>query len=110
MALIVLPDNKRMKSLGEGGDGYKYLGVLEADDVRHMDVQVTVQKEYFCRIRKILKSKLNGSSIIQAINSRAVSLLRYGAGLTGIRIRCAKWTGRPENYLLSFALYTPRGV
>ena len=78
---IVLPDSKRMRSLSEGGDGYKYLGVLEADDIRHMEMKETVQKEYFRRIRKILKSKLNGSNIIQARNSMAASLVRYGSGL-----------------------------
>ena len=34
------------------------------------------------RIRKILKSKLNGGNIVSAINwTRAVSLERYGAGI-----------------------------
>ena len=31
-----------------------------------------VKKEYFRRVRKILKSKLNGGNVIKAINSRAV--------------------------------------
>ena len=33
-------------------------------------------KKYFHRIRSILKSKLNGSNFVAAINERAVSLLR----------------------------------
>ena len=34
------------------------------------------------RIRKILKSKLNGGNIVSAINwTRAVSLEQYGAGI-----------------------------
>ena len=33
-------------------------------------------KEYFCRVRKILKSKLKEGNIIAAINSRAVSIVR----------------------------------
>ena len=48
---IVLPDSKRMRSLSEGRDGYKYLGAIEADDIRHMEMKETVQKEYFRRIR-----------------------------------------------------------
>ena len=32
-------------------------------------------------MRNILKSKLNGGNIISAINSRAVSMIRYGAGI-----------------------------
>ena len=38
-------------------------------------------KEYIRRVRNILKSKLNGGNIISAINSRAVSMVRYGAGI-----------------------------
>ena len=37
------------------------------------------------RVRKILKSKLNGGNVISAINSRAVAVVRYGAGII-------KWT------------------
>jgi len=44
-----------------------------------------VKKEYTRRVRNILKSKLNGGNIISAINSRAVSVVRYGAGII-------KWT------------------
>ena len=38
-----------------------------------------LRQEYFRRVKKILISKLNAGNIIQAINSRAVSLIRYGA-------------------------------
>ena len=38
-------------------------------------------KEYFRRIRMISKSRLNAGNTIQAINSKAVSLIRYGAGI-----------------------------
>ena len=39
-----------------------------------------VSKKYVRRIRKILASKLN-RNIITAINSWAVSVIRYGAGI-----------------------------
>ena len=38
-------------------------------------------KEYFRRIRKIFKSKLNGGNAVNAMNSRAVSIIRYSAGI-----------------------------
>ena len=37
--------------------------------------------EYNKRVRKILKSKLNGGNIIKAINSWAVPVVRYTAGI-----------------------------
>ena len=40
-----------------------------------------IKKEYVRRIRKILSSKLNGGNIISSINSRAVSIIRYGTGV-----------------------------
>ena len=77
---VVLPDAQFIRGLEEG-DRYKYLGVLEADDVKHNDMKQSISKEYLRRIRKILKSKLNGGNNVSAINSRAVSLVRYGEGI-----------------------------
>ena len=43
-------------------------------------MKIKVTAEYKRRLRLILKSKFNGKKKIQAINSWAVTLLRYGAG------------------------------
>ena len=40
-----------------------------------------ITKEYVKRVKKIASSKLNSGNTIDAINSRAVSLVRYGAGI-----------------------------
>ena len=77
---IVLPDNQIIKGLDEG-DGYKYLGMLEADELKHKEMKEIVTKEYYRRIKTILKSRLNAGNTINAINSRAVSVIRYGAGI-----------------------------
>ena len=77
---ITLPGDTVIRSLNsDKEEGYKYLGVLEADDIKHVEMKEKIQKEYFRRVRKILKSKLNGGNTIKAINSRAVSVVRYGA-------------------------------
>ena len=39
-----------------------------------------VEKEYYKRIKAVLKSKLNGGNIINAINIWAVVTVRYRAG------------------------------
>ena len=77
---IVLPHVQVMRGLEEGY-GYKYVGVLEADDVKHNEMKQSMSKDYLKRIRKILKSKVNGGNIVSTINSRAVSLVQYGAGI-----------------------------
>ena len=40
-----------------------------------------VQKEYYKRVRAVLKSKLNGGNVINAINVLAAATVRYGAGI-----------------------------
>ena len=76
---IRMPYAKMMKNIEE--DGYRYLGILEADGVKREEMKYQIKKEYIIRVRNILKSKLNGENIILAINSRAVSIVRCGAGI-----------------------------
>ena len=40
-----------------------------------------ITKEYYQRIRKILKATLRAGNTINAMNARAVSIIRYGAGI-----------------------------
>lgn len=75
---IKLPDETVIKSLVEG-DGYKYLGVLEDDQIMSCKMKEILRKEYGRRVRKIMQSKLSGGNSIKAVNSWAVSLLRYSA-------------------------------
>ena len=66
-----------MKNIEEGG--YKCLGILEANGVNLEEIKVQIKKEYIRRVRNILNLKLNGWNIASAINSRAVSIVRYRA-------------------------------
>ena len=78
-----MPNRQIMTNIEE--NGYRYLGILEADGVKHEAMKDQTKKEYIKRVRKILKSKLNGGNVISAINSRAVAVVRCGAGII-------KWT------------------
>ncbi len=77
---IELPDGAKIRSLDDQ-EGYKYLGILQFDDIKHKEVKEKVKKEYARRVRKILKSQLNAGNVIQAINARSVSIIRYSAGI-----------------------------
>ena len=55
----------------------KYLGILEADKFSKEKMKLNVSKEYIRRLRKVLKSKLNGGNLVCGVNTWAVSLLRY---------------------------------
>ena len=81
---IELPDGKIIKSLQEG-ESYKYLGILEADKFLEEKMKLNVSKEYIRRLRKVLKSKLNGGNLVRGVNAWAVSLLTYSAAFVSRR-------------------------
>lgn len=76
---IKLPDSNVIKEVDE--NGYKYLGLLESDKIKEEEMKRLFVKEYKRRSRLILRSKLNGKNKISALNTWAVVVLRYGAGI-----------------------------
>ena len=80
---ITLPNGQMMKEVDESG--YKYLGIVEMDKIKETEMKDKFASEYKRRLKLVLKSKLNGKNKILAINTWAVSVLRYGAGIL-------KWT------------------
>ena len=42
-------------------------------------------KEYIRRLRKVLKSKLNGGNLVRGVNTWAVSQIRYSAAFVSLR-------------------------
>ena len=60
---VELPDGKVIKSLQEG-EIYKNLGILETDSFVEEEMKPKVSKKYFRRLKKALKSKLNGGNLV----------------------------------------------
>ena len=56
-------------------------GIVELDKIKENEMKEKTIKEYKRRLRLILKSKLNGRNKITAINTWAVAVFRYGAGI-----------------------------
>ena len=81
---VQLPNDEFIKNIEEG-QRYKYLRILEADRFKNLEMTEKVRKEYFRRIKKTLKAKLKYCDVATAINSRAIAVIRYSAGLI-------KWT------------------
>ena len=79
-----LPDGKVIESVQEG-ESFKYLGILESDRFLGEDMKLKVSKEYFRRLKKVLKLKLNGGNLVQGVSTWAVSLLRYSAAFLSWR-------------------------
>ena len=66
-------------------DFYNYLGMFENAITEDSLIKNKVTTNYKKRIRNTLKSSLNGSNVIVAVNTWAVPLLHYTAGVV-------KWT------------------
>ena len=73
---IELPNQDKIRSLAEN-ETYKYLGILEADTIKQVEMKNKIQIEYLRRTRKLLETKLNSRNLIKGINTRAVPLVRY---------------------------------
>ena len=56
---VELPDGNVIKWLQED-ESYKYLRSLNTHRFVGEDIKLNISKEYFRRLRKVLKSKLNG--------------------------------------------------
>ena len=65
---IELADGKVIKSLQEG-ESYKHLGILETDKFLEEKMKSNVSKKYIRRLRKVLKSKLNGGNLVRGVNT-----------------------------------------
>ena len=62
-----------------------YLGILEADRFLEEELKLRVSKEHFRRLKKSLKSRLNGQNLVKGVNTWAVSLLTYSAAIISWR-------------------------
>ena len=58
-----------------------YLGILETNKNKEKEMKENFSKEYLRWLRLILRSRLNGRNKIMALNTQAVSVMRYGAGI-----------------------------
>ena len=73
---IELSNQDKIRTLAEN-ETYKYLGILEADTIKQVEMKDKILKEYLRRTRKLLETKLCCRNLIKEINIWAVSLVRY---------------------------------
>ena len=82
-----LQNQNNIRTLGEN-ETYKYLGILEADTIKQVEMKDKIQKGYCRRTRKLLETKLSSRNLIKEINTWAVSSLD---------IRDSFWSGPEMN-------------
>ena len=59
-----LPNHDKIKTPGEN-ETYKYLGILEADTVKQVEIKDKIREEYLRRTRKLLETKLSSRNLIR---------------------------------------------
>ena len=55
--------------------------IIECEEIKHQEKKENIKNEYIKRLKAILKSKLNSGNTMKAINSWAVPVIRYSAGI-----------------------------
>ena len=71
-----LPNHDKIRTHGEN-ETYKYLGILEADTIKQVEMKDKIRKEYLRRTRKLLETKLSSRNLTKGISTWDVSLVRY---------------------------------
>jgi len=77
-------DDDTMKAMNED-DMYRYLGHMQAKQIKHARMKQKLGEEYLYRTKSVLKTKLNGKSTIKGINTCATAVLTFS-------FRIVKWT------------------
>ncbi|XP_066926768.1 uncharacterized protein [Clytia hemisphaerica] len=80
---------------------YKYLGVNEGEGIQHATMKEKVRREYYRRIRLVLKTELNSKNRIQAINTLAIPVVQYSFSILNWNIADLQRMDRKTRKLLT---------
>jgi len=97
---VTLPSGDAIRSLS-CGEMYKYLGILENSVIDHISLREKLVSEYKRRVRRILSSELSSFNKFQAINSFALPVIRYTAGILHWPVNDLKALDRQTRKLLT---------
>ena len=73
---IELPNQDKIRTLGEN-ETYEYLGILEAETIKQVEMKDKIQKEYLRRTWKLLETNLSSRNLTRGINTWTVPLVIY---------------------------------
>jgi hypothetical protein len=65
---FITKEGEIIKNLNKG-EFYKYLGINQSNHIQHSIIKENLEKQFYLRIKSILKSKLNGNNLIKAVNT-----------------------------------------
>ena len=76
---IRVPNGEMIRDIG--GEGYKYLGILQDCKIQNKRMKEIVKKEHLRRVKTVARSKLYSRNLMTATNVWAVSVVRYSGGV-----------------------------
>ena len=97
---LELPNQDKIRTLAEN-ETYKYLGILEADTIKQVQIKDKIQKEYLRRTRKLLKTKLSWRNLIKGIDTQ-------DPFSNGPKINLDKWTKKTRKLVTMQKALHPR--
>ena len=101
---LELPNQDKIRTLGENKT-YKYLGILEADTIKQVEMKDTIQKEYLRKTRKLLETKLSSRNLIKGMDT----LVRYsGPFLKWTRAELKQMDQRTRELMTMHKAYVSR--
>eukprot|EP00795_Rhopilema_esculentum_P006461 gene6461-11909_t len=107
---IKIDENTNIEELDQKGT-YKYLGIDEGDGIQHSAMKEKIRKEYYRRIKSVLKSQLNAGYKIIAINTLAVPVLSYSFNIIDCQLQEIKKMDRKTRKLLTiYRMNHPKAV
>ena len=105
-----LPYQDKIRTLGEK-EMYKYLGILEADTIKQVEMKDKIQKEYLRRTIKLLETELSSRNLIKGMNIWAVFRVSYlGPFLKWTRDELKQMDQRTRKLLTMHKALHPRDV
>ena len=89
---IELPNQEKIRTLREK-ETYKYMGILEPDTIKQVELKDNIKKEYLRRTRKLIEDKTRSQELYQRNKYLGFALVRYSGPL----LRRPKTNGLENN-------------
>ena len=105
---IQLDRKTEIKDL-EQEETYKYLGVDESNGIQHPKMREKIRKEYYRRVRLVLKSELNSANKMTAINTLAVPVVTYSFNIIQWpQLEIKNLDRKTRKLLTTYRMYHPK--
>ena len=62
-------------------DNYKYLGIIQCNEIIQNEVKDRTKKKFLSRVRNILKADISAKNVTSSIKAFAMPIMRYGFGI-----------------------------